>query len=154
MFNFPKDSNESLIQPTFQGYRSLAQNLQEYAEVESLPLHLTTRNLLHDFMENQGKYHKVCRLRFNSKEINRLSKKKKQRVDVSLSSTQTKNYPKFEGNPVNVSCIKEIFTRSHTSKPDIKLTCLFCEKEDGSETLVSATTLDIGPNIYTKKLCC
>lgn len=36
---------ESLIQPTFHGHRSLTENLQGYADFDSLPLHLSTENV-------------------------------------------------------------------------------------------------------------
>ena len=83
--------------------------------------------------EHNAKYHKICRTKFNTQKIERLSRK------TILSDNQNE-----EQIPL---------TRSHLAKADARQTCMFCEKEEGDpadQKLVLQSTLGIGPtNHYT-----
>lgn len=136
---------DTLVTPTECGYNSLAQNLNDYAEFNSLPTHLRLENLLHTLTTHAARYHRFCRTRFNNQKIQRLSQRKKPRLDIEDSSSNL-----IVLSPE--SSTKECTTRSSTSKVEIKSTCIFCEKGEDTGKLVCASTLGIGPNIHEKAL--
>ena len=103
------------------GYKTLADNLTQFAKVVKLPFDV---NLLDDgrgikatLSNHSACWHKTCRLKYNTSELTRAKKRKQTICDAS-------------------DCSDEIATkipRRTGSVADIKSKCFFCEKSSDKD---------------------
>ena len=110
------------------GYRSIAEQLKKFEEIGELPVSIQSRihsvgNLAEKLLENEAKFHKQCKNRYDDHHYQRACKKRK-----SLASDETDSF-----SPPS--------TRARFSAHNFVPQCFFCEKEDTNENLTQAQTL-------------
>jgi len=69
------DSKEQLINPTDAGYKTTAENILKFQEINSLPMDINIEMLDHGngiestFKERTAKWHKSCNLKFSASKL-------------------------------------------------------------------------------------
>ena len=141
-------SDQHLITPTQAGYESLASNLQQFVDRSALQssVRIDRMNdgsgIENTLMSNNAKYHKMCRSKYNSRQLERIASASTTVLTVSDSGDDESQLPTSSGARS---------TRSASNASDIKKTCIFCDGvPENSSPLVAAMTKDTGPNIYTR----
>ena len=131
------------------GYQSFADILPEFQSADALPSHMVVDAAEFDegngvsatLAEHGAKWHKTCRLYFYPRELERITARKKQKVNVECEQPTELS---FAGSPVK--------RRSLTATSSQQHTCIFCDKPGtGSERLHEVTTLDDGVDAKVKK---
>lgn len=134
-------TTQPLIQPKYEGYLSLYNDLVLFADCGSLPkcIRSLTRldegdGVLQTLMRLNAKYHKICRNRYDKFKAQRMvaSKSTNQADDVATSLAVTNTRP----------------TRSSIPLKNLKQLCIFCDFGEENGHLICASTLGIGPSIY------
>ena len=134
-------SDQPLQTPTHVGYLSLADNLSSFAESGLLPSTVRFQQLndgsglVETLEKNQGKYHKVCRSRYDSFKLARLVRSS----NAGPSSSDLDECP--------TTACRNLWSSSNTV--DIRTVCIFCDSGALRDNpLVNASTLDIGSSIH------
>ncbi|KAF2884048.1 hypothetical protein ILUMI_22166 [Ignelater luminosus] len=107
-----------------------SKNVAIFAEHEALPVTITrtlpctnSTDLFESLVQNNGKYHKTCRNKYDNQAHGTFGRPKTQGEDSSCTST-----------------------RSSYSSSDLKQVCIFCDGSDG--VLSAASTPGLGPTIH------
>ena len=120
-----KDTDEALQNPSqsthpnkLTGYKSFAENLIRFQELDELPRHIQLKRLdegqgiISTMIAQKAKWHKTCKLQFNNTMLTRAEKRKS-------GASGTKEVPQ--------KC-----TRSHLSMSEAsEYFCVFCEQPAG-----------------------
>lgn len=138
-----EESNESLRCPTGSsntstagaGYKSLAENIQNFNKIGALPKSLKVFKLLNEgqdievtFRNNEAKWHDSCRLKYNKTKLNRALKRKA---------------PEDESSSVSAK-----FTRKEAMSSSNVNVCFFCDKPDAEgSTLHKISTFEIDTRV-------
>jgi len=135
-----KHSKEHLIILKYEGYLTMAKNLGIFAEHGQLPSgirHLKQlddgNGVLQTLVAHAAIYHKSCKNKYDTQKAERISSEKKQKGRPHHSD-QIPYTSKLKGSSLLCS--------------DLKNVCLFCD-EKAKDTLVTASTLGIGPTIHS-----
>ncbi len=118
------------------GYRSIAEQLFKFAEIDELPKNVANRlsgldcnQLFEKLVAKEGKYHKKCKNRYDNFHYQRVCKKRKTAADSQAV---------FPPPPS---------TRARYSAENFRPKCFFCEKEDSEDNLTQAQTLGLDQRV-------
>lgn len=134
------DTKEPLTSPTRAGYKTIAQNIIQFNELDCMPIQIVISHLDHGngieatFMKQNAKWHKSCYLKFGTSKLDRAKERKRKSVESNATSS------------------KRIFTRSCLASGDSDTSttgtnesriCFFCSKPETKEKLREVCTFDL-----------
>ena len=132
------DTKESLISPTDRGYETIADNITQFSNLDSMPIKINLARLDHGngiqstLKEQNAKWHKSCYQKFSHTKLERAKRKHKSEEDGTAS--------------------KRIFTRSTSSGGDTASggtvgsncpKCFFCSQQETKEKLCEVCTFQV-----------
>ena len=136
-----EDGREKLTSPTAASYKTIAQNISQFTELNCMPVQIDISRLNSGngveatFKEQNAKWHKSCSLKFSTSKLDR-AKKRKQKSDVFDDGATTS---------------KRVFTRSSIGEADTHMrvdstspVCFFCSKpETKTDKLHDVSTFQV-----------
>ncbi len=100
--------------------------IDELSPAISARIHsLTCEDLVQKLLNNEAKFHKKCRSKYDKHHNERASKKRKQSVEGAFNTTSPPS------------------TRARYSAKNFQPKCFFCDKEDSVENLTQAQTFEL-----------
>lgn len=143
------------------GYKSLADNLMKFAEIDALPNSVNLASLdagsgmIVTMMTNRAKWHKSCRDLYNSTKLQRAVKRHAKCLEcdqnddhvlTNLTDIDQPHDTSCNSTKLSLSelCTNKPFTRSESiAKPDTVYHCFFCKQIALLEELTEASTFNI-----------
>ena len=130
------DNKEPLISPTDTGQETIASNIIQFNDLDSMPLKINLARLDNGngiqstFTEENAKWHKSCYLKFGRTKLERANRKRKSEEDGTMS--------------------KRIFTCSSSGETDTDVPvdsnsplCFFCSKLETKQKLHEVCTFQL-----------
>ena len=141
------DKREALKSPAMNnlaksGYKTLSQNIPEFAKVNEMPIPLDMRQIDEGdrieaaLIKNEAKYHNPCRLMFNNTKLQR-AQKRHQTPNTNLSDVQASS--KFTRR----SLTEQAETVSSNAEE-----CFLCENQGSHSELHEAMTMQLNKRLH------
>ena len=156
------NTKESLISPTDRGYETIADNITQFSNPDSMPIKINLARLDHGngiqstLKEQNAKWHKSCYQKFSHTKLERSKRKHKSEEDGTASNriftcSTNSDGDTTSGGTVGSNCPKCFFCSQQETKEKLREVCTFqvdycvrkCAHDLQDENLVKLSAGDL-----------